>query len=740
MTAPATSLAELLARTRGSGAAFRLHGHAVQVLRPSRLPPNLHADLKARRDELWDHLGGAALDQPSLDLLATLGVQIVVPNTVEEAIAWVAEIEADSDVHTPAELHCRPGLIGLDIETAALPGMEHRPPIKLRKNGLPAKHQPALSGDAGLDPYRARIRLVQLYGGGQRCLVLDTDIVPVEVLTGVLQRRTVVIHNASFELRFLTAASIQLPQFEDTMQAAGLLLGTHRRSLDDAAVEYLGIALPKGLQRSDWSAPHLSPGQLAYAAIDAIVAFRLWLKLRVELLNKNRGGAYLLQRDVTPAVARMTARGILLDRSIHADLVTQWSDMLAKTREAFVRMTGQQPPDTPNQVRAYLDQALPEPLRSQWPRTQNGLLSIRAAELRRVAHLPAIQPLLSIASLEKLLSAFGTDLATKISAKSGRLHPSYNIAAAKTGRFSSNHPNVQQLPKRSALEFRDCITAAPGSVLVVGDFNMMELRAAAAISGDPVMTADFANGIDLHRQQAAAMLGIAYDDVTSEARDRAKPVNFSMIYGAGAAGLVATAWNNYGVTLSLVEAEHARQSFLQRYATYANWMRVNHVLCTQRGAIVIGQLGRVIEAAWEARTIKTGGHVPWHQDQDEEEDSSTDLDSENGTAFFFGSGWAPDALKYTLCCNAPVQGGCADCGMLALTMVDAALRTADVDGGPVLFVHDEIVVEVASHQVGQAREILTSSMMQAFAETFPGAPLTGVVSIGIGESWGSAKP
>ena len=222
-----------------------------------------------------------------------------------------------SDRHTPAELRGRPGLVGLDIETAALPGAEQRPLLKLRKDGLPAKHQPKLeerrrSGPAPVaDSARAALRRRRsLPGAGHRPGQLD-------VLRPVLQRRTMVIHNAGFELRYLAAAGLPVPHFEDTMQAAGLLLGVNQRSLDDAAFAYLGIELPKELQISDWSAPQLSEGQLAYAALDAIIAFRLWLRLRAELVSKERGGAYLLQRDVTPAVTRMTSRGILLDRAAH---------------------------------------------------------------------------------------------------------------------------------------------------------------------------------------------------------------------------------------------------------------------------------------------------------------------------------------------------------------------------------------------------------------------------------------
>jgi DNA polymerase I-like protein with 3'-5' exonuclease and polymerase domains len=734
MSAAGTSIAALLQQTYGTGVGLRLYGNQVEVRHASSLPVALYAELRGRCGELWDHLGGAALDQPSLDLLADLRVEVVIPRTIEEAQALLAESERDSDRHTPQALRGRASLLGCDIEVAALPGMEDRPPVKLKKNGFPAKHQPALNSDAALDPHRSRIRLVQLYGGGRRCLVLDTDLVPLEIVAPVLRRRTLVFHNAGYELRFFAAAGIEVPQFDDTMQAAGLLLGAHRRSLDDAALTYLGIELPKGLQRSDWSAPELSPGQYAYAALDAIVALRVWVKLRVELLSKNRGGAYLLQRDVTPAVARMTARGTRLDRAAHDGLIAGWSADLSAAREIFTATTGRPLPATATEVRAYLTEVLPEPLRSQWPRTASGWLSLRASNLRRVAHLPEIRALLDVSAREKLLSAFGTTLQDKISAATGRLHPSYNIASAKTGRASSNGPNIQQLPKKSDVRFRDAIAAANEYVLVVGDFNMMELRAAAAQSRDPVMTADFANGIDLHQQTAAAMLGIPYDDVSRPQRERAKPVNFSMIYGAGAAGLVATAWTNYGVVMSLAEAEQGRQAFLLRYAGYANWMRLNHLQCTQSGTIEIGRLGRVIEAAWEAKPVNRRRRGHWHDDDDD------DRDDDYCDAHGWVAGWAEDTLKYTLCCNAPIQGACADASMLALLKVDAALRAAGIDGGVVLFVHDEIVLEVGLDQAEQARAILTACMTQAFAETFPGAPLNGVVSTGVGRSWGGAKP
>jgi hypothetical protein len=453
-----TSLPELLKVANQAGVTFRLKGSQLHITAPEdeALKPVLAA-LKAQKPALWELLGGTDLDLPSLQLIKQLGVEPVVPRTTEEARQLIAEMELDSNAHTPeAVQRSRGGLLGLDSETAANADEEERPVARLRlRDGLPAKRQPALKGGAGLDPHRSSVRLVQLYGGGKRCLVLDTSLVPIEVLAGAFARRVMVCHNAAFELRVLPEAGLKIPRFEDTMQAAGLLIGAHRRSLQEVADTYLGLTVPKGLQLSDWSAPHLSPGQIAYAALDAIIVFRLWLKLRIALQEKQRGPAYILQRDVTPATVRMTQRGITLDRTAHRHQVAEWKAGLETAQRDFITDTGQQPPTKPAEEREFLTKILPSEVIEAWPTTgKQHALSTKAANLKRHVSVPAIRSLLTIKATTKLLESFGEELAAKVSARTGRLHPSYNIASAKTGRFSSSSPNIQQIPKHKAKGMR----------------------------------------------------------------------------------------------------------------------------------------------------------------------------------------------------------------------------------------------------------------------------------------------
>jgi DNA polymerase-1 len=620
---------------------------------------------------------------------------------------------------------------------------------KLKKDGYPAKNPTPLKETAGLDPHRSHIRLAQFYAGGKRVLVFDTDLLPLSLLESLLTGCTLVTHSVGFDLRFLMNAGFDIDsiQFEDTMQAGGLLLGAGNRSLDNVLLEMLGISLPKGLQRSEWHAPHLSAAQIAYAAADAVAAYKVWPILRQRLIATGRGAAYVLQRDVTRSVIHLVERGITLDITTHTALSEDWERQHASAIRAFEQTTRQTVPDTPDAIRDYLAKVLPPATLAQWNTTKKtGALSIRSADLRRVAHLSGVRELLEVQQYVKLQNSFGASLVDKISAKTGRLHPSYNIASTKTGRASCNSPNVQQLPREDkAAGFRSCLKARPGYRLIVCDYATMELRAAAAISGDLRMLADFEEGIDLHRQLAATILGIPYDAVTREQRNGAKAIGFGTIYGAGPRGIAATAWSNYGIEMSYDDAARALHAFFSRYPTYAIWMRQHHTECMLTGVIKIGRLGRVIEAAWE--TPKAKARAQADPEEDNELDQDDDYDPYDNDDIwstprpeFASQPMLGAVLKYTLCCNSPIQGACADATMIALLNTDKALREANIDGGVALCIHDEIVLEVATHQVTQASEILQTEMRNAFTETFPNASLRGVVECHSGSNWAEAKP
>ena len=185
--------------------------------------------------------------------------------------------------------------------------------------------------------------------------------------------------------------------------------------------------------------------------------------------------------------------------------------------------------------------------------------------------------------------------------------------------------------------------------------------------------------------------------VTAEQRNSAKPVNFDSIYGMGAAGLAAAAWNGYRVEMTLREAEEALRAFFRNYRTLKKWMGLHAGRCQQHRRIVIGA-GRVFENAWETKGI-----------------------------------------RYTQCCNLPIQGACADVMLRAVAGVYRRLDGDGYDAVMVAMTHDELILEADAQAAEAVGELLVEEMSTAFAATFVDAPLGGLVDVKTGSSWSSLK-
>lgn len=682
-------IAELLQQARSAGASFKVSGLEIVVTNVAKIPVHVRSALKLRRTEVLGHLREELRSgsSPSSMLLAA-GVEVALAHDDACAALLVAEIIADA----------AGGPLGLDIETAARPAADGAHHVRLTKRGVSVAAQKMVRKEAALDPRRADIRLIQVYGGGARCAVFDMRKVDWSILAP-LWRSRLVVHNLQFEMKFLLAEGISLVNAECTMQASGLMLGVGRRGLAAAAREYLGWEIPKDLQTSDWGENVLSREQLIYAALDAVAALHLWEKLEVDLQQSSRWDAYILQRDVIPAAVEMETAGIGVDIEALGKTISGWSDTLAVARSDWEIETGEPHPETPNQVRKWLSENLGPDELATWPLTERSTqLSIAASALERAAHLPAIRPLLEIKRLEKLLSSFGTSLRDMVSSKTGRIHANYLVAGTKSGRWSCRKPNLQQMPgDRMAPGFRAIFRAPIGRVLIGADYSQMELRAVAEISKDPALRQIYADGLDLHTITAAEMAGVDPDEVTQEQRGRAKPVNFGSIYGMGAAGLASAAWNGYRVEMTLIEAKQALAAFFRKFPRLHTWMRGHADRCQQSGRINIG-VGRVLENAWES-----GG------------------------------------VRYTQCCNLPVQGACADVMMRAVAYVHRRIKTESIDAILIAQIHDEIIVEVASEHVGHVKRILNEEMVSAFVGTFPGAPVVGLVDAKVGDTWADLK-
>ena len=557
---------------------------------------------------------------------------------------------------------------------------------------------------AGLDPRRAHIRLLQVYAGGDRVLVIDLDRIGAGVLD-LLDGTRVIAHNIAFELAFLEAANVALGGMQCTLQAVRLVLGEHATSLAAAARAYLNVDLDKSQQVSDWSAPSLTQMQIDYAAIDAVVAWRIAEKIlpRFEVQRS----AYEIQLGAVPAAMRMEQRGFKLDVEAHARLTADLSEERLAAEQDYCEACQagghttliNKAPSTPAQKQNLLEVLLSSEELQRWRRTEkSGALSTKRSELLRAGHYPPIMALVKLSRIDKVLSSFGQTLAVLASPITGRIHAHYRIANTASGRASCSGPNLQQVPRDP--RFRALFVPEPGNVFIIADYASMELRAAAYISEDHAMTKAFEQGIDLHRLTASQMTGKDLADVTDEERKGAKCVNFGSVYGQGASGLVQSAWDQFDVVLDFDEAKAWLQTFADTYYGFTRWRSVHYRACERRRYIVIGKQARDgIGRIYPQSRVPEGGSF------------------------------------YTRCCNLPVQGACADASMLALAYVDDRLFDAGIEGGPVAWLHDEIVLEVRHDRAVEAASILKQAMIDGFIETFPDAPINGLVKPHIGMSW-----
>jgi DNA polymerase-1 len=331
---------------------------------------------------------------------------------------------------------------------------------------------------------------------------------------------------------------------------------------------------------------------------------------------------------------------------------------------------------------------------SAWPRTKTGQLSTASGHLKRLTvdsegHIDAssrrakeARALMDVMAAEKLLQCFGPSLIEQLNPVTGRLHAHYQLAGTKAGRFSANSPNLQQLPLRKAKDFRKCVGAGPGNKLVGCDWSQVELRAVAWISGDTELTRVYEEDRDLHQEIVAL---------------------FARVYGIGPASLAQNAFVNYGVIMSITEAKDKLDAFFRRFPRLAQWRNENATLCRAQGLVRIG-CGRVVEASWEQSAENPFGGISFPQ-----------------------------------CCNLPVQGICADAMLRAIRLVHQRFLAAQINGGSVATIHDELLCEVAEEDAERAREILEQAMLDAFVATFPGAPTKGVAKAVIGNNWAELK-
>ena len=559
------------------------------------------------------------------------------------------------------------GILGIDIETSKMPSFSN--------------HE-----KAGLDPHLSRIRLIQVYTGSD-IYVFDIYATGLEPLAPIFSL-PMVAHNAVFELKHLIHAGIPPPDIDCTMLMANAISG-RLPSLEDLVKERFGLSISKAPQNSDWDAPVLSEEQLDYAALDAVLTLWLYTNMAGNM-KTDQMQVYQLMKEAQTAVAKLELNGFCFDVVGHVELMADWTEKLERAEQDTRRLLGSEINlSSPKQIATWLDNHLDTSIKTTWPRTASGQLSTDADTLAQYSDHPLVTPLLRYRETGKLLSTYGESFSAHVNPLTGRIHANFRIGGAATGRFTCSSPNIQNPPRDKS--FRSLFTAAPGKILVIADYNQIELRVAALLSKDSVLLATFEKGEDLHRKTASALTGIPMNTVTKEQRQMAKAVNFGLLYGQRAKGLRQYAKSAYGVNMTEQQAISARRSFFNSYSGLAAWQR-NH-----------GGLTYAFTPSGRYRNLTTS----------------------NGT------------IRYTEAINTPIQGGAAEVLLAALSILDRQLD--GLDAKLVNIVHDEVVVETSPDSLVQSIEAVEKSMIQGMLAIFPNASTKNLVEVKIGGSWGEGK-
>ena len=304
-----------------------------------------------------------------------------------------------------------------------------------------------------------------------------------------------------------------------------------------------------------------------------------------------------------------------------------------------------------------------------------------------------IDPLLSYREVEKLRSTYGEGLLAEV-APDGRIHATFNQTVARTGRLSSDQPNLHNIPVRSdeGRRFRRAFVPAPGFELLVADYNQIELRCIAHLAHDPGLIEAFAAGRDIHTATASRVFAVAPAEVTHEQRAKAKMVSYGLAYGMEAYGL------GQRLNIPTSEAAGILDAYFAAFPAVRSYMEQTVEETRQRGytETLFGRRRPIPELSSPNLRIRQAGER--------------------------------QAM------NAGIQGLAADIFKVALVRLDAALRASALRSRIVLQVHDEVVVEVADGEHDEAERLTVATMEGAATLSVPLA-----VNLAFGPTWADAK-
>ena len=395
----------------------------------------------------------------------------------------------------------------------------------------------------------------------------------------------------------------------------------------------------------------------------------LFAKMKAEITALGEDELYNeIEFPLAQVLADMTRTGVLVDRAgieqFGVQLKAQIDDTLA-----YIRSQVEDPAFNPNSPKQLGDMLFVQMKLPHGRKTSRGWSTDNATLQKLRPDCPLIDDILQYRSYLKLYSTYAEGL-LKVIGPDGRIHSTFNQTEARTGRLSSDNPNLQNIPIRTELgsQLRGFFIAKPGCVFVDADYSQIELRILAHITGDEHMQAAFRSGEDIHRSTAAKIYGIPLSEVTPRLRTAAKAINFGIMYGKGAFSL------SEDLGVSVREAGVFLKNYLASFPKVDSYMQQTIADAKEKGYVstLFGRRRALPELASSNVNVRASGE--------------------------------------RMARNTPIQGTAADVIKLAMVKVWRRIRAEGLESRLILTVHDELIVEAPEAEAETAARILKEEM------------------------------
>ena len=508
--------------------------------------------------------------------------------------------------------------------------------------------------------------------------------------------------NLKYDMAVLARHGVTVTPFDDTMvMSFALDAGRQLHGMNELAKLHLGhdcisykTVTGTGKSQIGFAAVAL-PDATCYAAEDADVALRLWHHLKLRMSPEKATRVYeLVDRPLVPVLAKMECTGIKVDRAVLSRLSTEFAHEMDSLEKQIHGLAGQ--PFTigsPQQLGNILFDKMGF---KGGKKGKSGQYSTDVTVLEDLAGqgVEIARKVLDWRQVAKLKSTYTDSLQQQIDPATGRVHTSYSLVGAQTGRLSSTDPNLQNIPIRTETgrQIRDAFIAEPGNVILAADYSQIELRLAAHMADVGPLREAFEQGQDIHSRTAMELFG----EVNRDTRGKAKTINFSILYGISRWGL------SKRLASSPEEAQTMIDTYFNRFPGISNYITDTQAEVKERG-----------------HSTTLFGRKTWFP-----RINASNPNERQGSE--------------RAAINAPIQGTSADIIKRAMVRMGPALEAAGLhDVKMLLQVHDELVFELPEGDVAAATEVIRDVMAGA-AEPIVKLTVPLGVDIGTGASWGAA--